>query len=60
MAGEVRRTEKDGHCMISLTCGPKNAQLIETEGRMWLPGVGGGVGRGGEMLIKGTNFQLDE
>lgn len=58
MAGEVRRTEKDGHCMISLTRGSKNAQLMETEGRMWLPGAGGWGD--GEMLVKGTNFQLED
>ena len=57
MSREISQTMKDKYTMISLLCGIKKTQLIETESVM-VVARGWGLKEMGRSGSKGTSFQL--
>ena len=50
MPSEITQTQKDTHCLIPLTGGPRGVRSVET-GRRWQGLEAGGWGREGKVTV---------
>ena len=58
MPSEITQTQKDTHCLIPLTGGPRGVRSVET-GRRWQGLEAGGWGREGKVTVSwGQSFRL--